>query len=251
MPENTLIIDLDDPILITGSNGFIGSRVVETLLRYGFSNLRCFVRPSSNLIRLHTILATFHKAGIEVRQGNLLSREDCEEAAKETALIFHLAAGIEKTFPGSFMNSVVTTRNLLDAAVRSGTLRRFVNVSSFAVYSNWHISRGSLLDETCELESQIVERAEAYAFAKLKQDELVLEYAQKYALPYVILRPGAVYGPGSNQITGRVGINTFGIFLHLGGSNRLPLTYVDNCADAIVQAGNQERCGWRSLQRRG
>jgi nucleoside-diphosphate-sugar epimerase len=172
-----------------------------------------------------------------VIQGNLLSREDCEEAVKDTAVIFHLAAGIEKTFPGSFLNSVVTTRNLLDAAVRSGTLRRFVNVSSFAVYSNWHMKHGGLLEETCALESQLVERADAYAFAKLKQDELVLEYAQQYAIPYVILRPGAVYGPGSSQITGRVGINTFGIFLHLGGSNRLPLTYVDNCADAIVQAG--------------
>jgi nucleoside-diphosphate-sugar epimerase len=38
-------------------------------------------------------------------------------------------------------------------------------------------------------------------------------------------------------MTGRVGIGTFGIFLHLGGSNRLPLTYVDNCAQAIVLAG--------------
>jgi len=237
MPEDTLIVDFGDPILITGSNGFIGSRVVETLLHYGFFNLRCFVRPSSNLTRLHTILATFRKARVEVMQGNLLSREDCEEAAKDTAVIFHLAAGIEKTFPGSFMNCVVTTRNLLDAAVQGRTLRRFVNISSFAVYSNWHIRRGGLLDETCELESQILERAEAYAFAKLKQDELVLEYAKKYALPYVTLRPGAVYGPGSNQMTSRVGIDTFGIFLHLGGSNRLPLTYVNNCADAIMLAG--------------
>jgi nucleoside-diphosphate-sugar epimerase len=237
MPENALIIDFDDPILITGSNGFIGSRVVETLLCYGFSNLRCFVRPSSNLTRLRTILARFHKAQVEVMQGNLLSREDCEEAAKDTAVIFHLAAGIEKTFPGSFLNSVVTTRNLLDAAVRSGTLRRFVNVSSLAVYSNLNIRRGGLLDETCELESQLVERAEAYAFAKLKQEELVLEYAHKYGMPYVILRPGTVYGPGTNQIHYRVGINTFGVFLHLGGSNQLPLTYVDNCAEAIVLAG--------------
>jgi nucleoside-diphosphate-sugar epimerase len=235
--DNTLLIDLDDPILITGSNGFIGSRVVKALLSYGFSNLRCFVRPSSNGTRLQTILATFRKSRVEVMQGNLLSREDCKEAAKDIAVIFHLAAGIEKTFPGSFMNSVVTTRNLLDAAVCGRGLQRFVNVSSFAVYSNWHMQRGALLNETCELESQLVERAEAYAFAKLKQDELVLEYAQKYAMPYVILRPGAVYGPGSSQITGRVGINTFGIFLHLGGSNRLPLTYVDNCADAIMLAG--------------
>jgi nucleoside-diphosphate-sugar epimerase len=38
-------------------------------------------------------------------------------------------------------------------------------------------------------------------------------------------------------LTGRVGINTFGFFLHVGGSNLLPLTFVDNCAEAIVLAG--------------
>jgi nucleoside-diphosphate-sugar epimerase len=237
MHENNLILGFDDPILITGANGFIGSRVVEALLRHGFSNIRCLVRPSGNLTRLHTILSMFQKARVEVMQGNLLSRQDCEAAVRDATVIFHLAAGIEKTFPGSFMNSVVTTRNLLDAVVRFKTLRRFVNVSSFAVYSNWDIRRGGMLDETCTLESQHVERAEPYAFAKLKQDELVLAYAQIYSIPYVILRPGAVYGPGSSQITGRVGLNTFGIFLHLGGSNQIPFTYVDNCADAIVLAG--------------
>jgi nucleoside-diphosphate-sugar epimerase len=46
-----------------------------------------------------------------------------------------------------------------------------------------------------------------------------------------------VYGPGKDGMTGRVGIDTFGVFLHLGGSNRLPSTYVDNCAEAIVLAG--------------
>ena len=48
--------------------------------------------------------------------------------------------------------------------------------------------------------------------------------------------PEAVYGPGKTQLTTRVGIDTFGFFLHLGGSNRIPLTYVDNCAEAIVLA---------------
>ena len=107
-------------------------------------------------------------------QGNLLSREDCAKAAKDVTVIFHLAAGGEKTFPGSFMNSVVTTRNLLDAAVRFGAVKRFVNISSFAIYSNRNIRSGGLLDESCELEDKPVERAEAYAYAKLKQDELVM-----------------------------------------------------------------------------
>lgn len=236
MNDNS-IIGADDLILITGSNGFIGSRVVETLLQSGFTNLRCLVRPSSNLTRLNEIQADFQNARIDILRGNLLSREDCGRATKNVTVIFHLAAGIEKTFPGSFMNSVVTTRNVLDAAMESGNLRRFVNISSFAIYSNRNIGRGGLLDESCELESQPVERAEAYTFAKLKQDQLVQEYAQKYAVPLVILRPGAVYGPGARQISARVGIDTFGIFFHLGGSNQIPLTYVDNCAQAIVLAG--------------
>jgi len=46
-----------------------------------------------------------------------------------------------------------------------------------------------------------------------------------------------VYGPGKQSISDRIGISTFGIFLHLGGSNTIPLTYVDNCAEAIVLAG--------------
>jgi nucleoside-diphosphate-sugar epimerase len=237
MNENNLIVGFEDPILITGSNGFIGSRVVETLLRSGFYNLRCFVRSSSNLSGLHTILERTPRAHVEVMQGNLLSRADCAKAAKDVILIFHLAAGMEKTFPGCFMNSVVTTRNLLDEVVKSGSLRRFVNIGSFSVYSNWNIASGGLLDETCDIESQPVERGEAYAYAKLKQDHLVMEYGQKYRVPYVILRPGAVYGPGTHSLTARVGIDTFGVFFHLGGSNQIPLTYVDNCAAAIVLAG--------------
>jgi nucleoside-diphosphate-sugar epimerase len=149
----------------------------------------------------------------------------------------HLAAGIEKTFPGSFMNSVITTRNLLDSSLQGESLKRFVNVSSFAVYSTKHLRQGSILDERCEIESNPVARGQAYCYAKVKQDELVEDYGKRHHIPYVLVRPGAVFGPGKTAISGRIGIDTFGIFIHLGGSNRIPLTYVDNCAEAIVLAG--------------
>ncbi len=45
------------------------------------------------------------------------------------------------------------------------------------------------------------------------------------------------FGPGKEAVPGRVGIDTFGLFLHMGGSNPIPLTYVDNCAEAIIMAG--------------
>ena len=226
------------PVLVTGANGFIGSKVVETLLRYGFEQIRCFVRPSSHLVKLNEIFKRFDGADkVELVRGDLLSPDDCARAADGIAIVYHLAAGIEKSFAGAFMNSVVTTRNLLDAFLSYGKPKRFVNVSSFAVYSNWSLKRGALLDESAPLHDEPQKRCDPYSYAKFKQDELVQQYGKRHALPYVIVRPGAVFGPGKPAITGRVGINTFGFFIHLGGANTLPLTYVDNCAEAIVMAG--------------
>jgi nucleoside-diphosphate-sugar epimerase len=112
-----------------------------------------------------------------------------------------------------------------------------VNVSSFAVYSTLSLKGGDLLDESCPLEDSPQERFDAYSFGKLKQEELVKEYGSKYELPYVIVRPGYVFGPGKRELSGRVGIGTFGFFIQVNGSNSLPLTFVDNCAEAIVVAG--------------
>jgi len=236
MTTDNFIINFDDPILITGSNGFIGTRVVKTLLDYGFSNLRCFIRSSRNLKTLSRAINSSNKVKIEFVSGNLLSLEDCKKATEGVALILHLAAGIEKSFSGAFMNSVVTTKNLLETIIGSKDLKRFLNVSSFSVYSNAKIKRGKLLDESCEVESKPQERGEAYCFGKIKQDETVLEYSKKYNIPFVIVRPGYVIGPGKKSIPPYVGIDTFGFFLHLGGRNKIPLSYIDNCAEAIVLA---------------
>ena len=227
-----------DRILITGSNGFIGSKVVEILLEYGFTNLRCLVRSASRLSRLENLLTRFEGAkNISLVTGDLLSREDCRKATEGVSIIYHLAAGMEKSFAGAFMNSALATRNLMDAFLHLGERKRFVNVSSFALYSNVGLSRGALLDENCPLEDAPQTRFDAYGFGKLKQEELVKEYGKKFDLPYVILRPGYVFGPGKTELNGRVGINTFGFFIQVDGSHVLPLTFVDNCAEAIVLAG--------------
>lgn len=231
------IVRPDDPILVTGAAGFLGRRVVASLLERGFENIGCFARHGRD-VRALEALPRRSDQRLEIVRGNLLSPADCDKASRDVRVVYHLAAGkTEKSYPDAFMNSVVTTRNLLDACLRHGALERFVNVSSFAVYTNRGKSRRQMLDETSAVETEATLRGEAYCYAKVKQDELVIEYGRKHAVPYVIVRPGVVYGPGGTDITGRVGLGTFGIFLHLGGSNVIPLTYVDNCADAIVLAG--------------
>ena len=232
------VVSTGDRIIVTGSSGFVGAKVVQTLIEYGFTNLGCFVRPLSRLEPLNKVLDRSSSwKDVELITGDLLSRDDCRKAAEGASVIYHLAAGIEKSFAGAFMNSALATRNLIDAFLEFGQPRRFVSVSSFAVYSNLKLKRGAMLDETCPLEDAPQERFDAYGFGKLKQEELVKEYGERYKLPYVILRPGAVFGPGKRELTGRVGINTFGFFIQVDGSHLLPLTFVDNCAEAIVLAG--------------
>lgn len=229
---DAFIVGPDDPILVTGATGFMGPALVSSLLMHGFRNVRAFARPSSSVARLTAAARDYGEdVRIDVIRGNLLSSDDCRRAVQDVAVVFHLATGGDKSYPDAVMNSVVTTRNLIEACRHQSSLRRFVNVSSFAVYTNAQSCR---LDES----SPVGEAdGDAYTFAKVRQDELVTEYGRRFGLPYVIVRPGSVFGPGKEAITGRVGIDTFGVFMHMGGSNEIPLTYIDNCADAIVLAG--------------
>jgi len=241
MERGAFIIGQDDLILVTGATGFIGPRLVNTLIEQGYRNLRCLVRRSSEEAQL-TALSGLVRKGVrfEIFTGNLLSQEDCSAAAKDAAVIFHLATSRDgKSYPEAFRNSVVTTRNLLEGTRRHDSLRRFVNVSSLVVYSNTGKPRWRRLDETCPLERHPELRGDAYCFSKVKQEEIVAEYGARFAIPYVTLRLGYVFGPGKVSIPSRVGLDAPGVFLHLGGSNPIPLTYVDNCAEAIALAGVQ------------
>lgn len=237
MIQDNQTIGKNETILVTGANGFIGSRVVERLLSTGFTDIRCFVRPSAVTTRINDLINNYSNANVRIIRGNLLSKNDCEAAAKDSRVIFHLAAGVSKSFADCVMNSVVTTRNLLEVIKDDKQFVRFLNVSSFAVYTGKGKRTGSILDETSEIEENSHLRGEAYTYGKIKQDEIVLRYHEKYKIPYVTVRPGVVYGPGKANIMGRIGIDTFGIFFHIGGSNRFPITYVENCADAIMLCG--------------
>jgi nucleoside-diphosphate-sugar epimerase len=231
------IIDPDEVILITGANGFIGSRVLERLIEYGFKNLRCFIHGDSDPEYLERLAEKYGDVKLDILPGNLTSRRNCKTAVENAALILHLAAGFGKSLELVNRDSVVGTRNLLKATVQEQQVKRFLNVSSFTVYSTRKLKKGAILDENCEVYSRPELKGEAYTIGKVRQEELVREYNNEHQIPYVMVRPGYVYGPGKTEISGRIGITRGNTLLHLGGSNTIPFAYVDNCAEAIVLAG--------------
>lgn len=237
--EKEYIAQKNENILVTGASGFIGCHVVDVLLKKGFTSIKCLVRQTSDISRLELIISNNGGNGrVEIIEGNLLSSESCRAITENISIVYHLAAAMgTKIFSEAYLNSVVTTKNLLEALINQRSLKRFVNVSSFIVYSGPRGRGKNIIDELSPVEREPEKRSQAYCYGKVKQDEIVISYGEKYGLPYVIVRPGTVYGPGKAFIPPRVGTDTFGLFIHLGGSNKLPLTYVTNCAEAIVLAG--------------
>jgi nucleoside-diphosphate-sugar epimerase len=224
-------------ILVTGSTGFLGFRIAYKLLEKGETHLRCFARPGSNIDKLERLMETFPNAQIEIFQGNLINPGDVRYAVSDIDIIYHCAAGMNGPIASMYFNTVVGTKNLLEAVVRGNWLKRFVHISSFAVYGTADLPRGTVLNEKTPVEENLKKRDDAYTYTKLKQERLVWKYREIYDLPVVVLRPGVVYGPRGDEISRRVGLELFGYFLNIGKNNILPLSYVDNCADAIILAG--------------
>ncbi len=228
-------------ILVTGSNGFLGTALVERLLARGTKGVRCVVRAGSDRKRLDAIIAKHPGTDAEVVIGSLASVADADKLLDGVGTILHLAAAMSGPAADIFLGTVVSSKNLLDAIVARKERPRVLLVSSFGVYGVAELPRGQVVDESTPLEPH-PERRDNYSHAKLRQEQLFFEYREKHGLPLCVLRPGAIYGPNGGAFSGRVGLQLPGVFLFLGGKNLLPLSYVDNCAEAICVAA--ERSGF-------
>ncbi|MEN1972036.1 NAD-dependent epimerase/dehydratase family protein [Luteimonas sp. MJ204] len=221
-------------VLVTGAGGFLGRHVAASLLEQGVDQLRLHFRgrPPAGLVE--QLVERFPSASIETVGANLLYRHDLDAVTAGVDCVVHAAAGMRGSAADMFANTVVGTRNLLDASVASG-VRRLVLVSSFSVYRTEGLATGAVHDESVPIEDVGISKG-AYAHAKTRQEQLVDSYRQAGGLETVTLRPGVIYGPGAAGPSSRVGILAMGLFFSLGRRAELPLTYVENCADAIALA---------------
>jgi nucleoside-diphosphate-sugar epimerase len=224
-------------ILVTGSGGFLGKRLLERLLEHGQTDIRCMLRDTSKGAALEAIAAKYPVAHVEMFAANLKNAREIAAAIDSVGIVIHAAAAMKGSPAEMFLDSVVASRNLLDAvaALDAAKRPRVVLVSSFGAMGVANLGRGAMVDENTPMETQ-PERRDVYSYTKLRQEQLFWEYSQRYGFELVVLRPGVIYGPGGGHFSNRVGLSLFGRFAHLGGNNLLPLTYVDNCAEAIVVA---------------
>jgi nucleoside-diphosphate-sugar epimerase len=221
-------------LLVTGGTGFLGSALIERLIAHGQTDIRCLVRPSSDTRKLVALQQEHPNVRLECIRGHLADYRHIIHALDGVDSIYHLAAGMRGSWADIVMNSVVASRNLLEAAV-AAHVPRITLVSSFSVYGVSDLPRGAVVNENTPLEPR-PERRDPYAFGKLRQERLFREYQERFGFQLIILRPGVIYGPGGSAMSTRIGLQFPGVFLHVGGGNKLPLSYVDNCADAIVIA---------------
>lgn len=177
--------------LVTGAGGFIGSHLVERLVRDGY-RVRVLLRYTSraDLGDLRCADREVRDA-IEVMYGNVEDPGVTRTAVAGCDTVFHLAAlvGIPYSYeaPQQYVQTnLVGTLNVLEAARFSGT-RRLICVSTSEVYGT---ARYTPIDERHPLQAQ-----SPYAASKIGAEKLAQSYALSFALPVTILRPFNTYGP--------------------------------------------------------
>jgi nucleoside-diphosphate-sugar epimerase len=228
-------------VLVTGAAGFLGRAVVERLLARGDA-VRCLVRPTHDHQPLLTIASAFPGATIEFVEGDLSSVEQAREVVHEVSCVYHLAARMTGSIEEMSRDTVAASAHLADALASSSTVTRIVLVSSFSVYATAEVSRHAVVDESAPLETHL-ERRDPYAQTKAMQERVFWRSRENGGLPLVVVRPAVIYGPGSNPLFARLGFWHGDRFIAAGGGSPVPLTYVENCADAVIAVGDAGRVG--------
>lgn len=220
------------PILVTGSSGFIGGHLVESLSRNGQAVVGVDRRPPRALD------AGDGRAPVRQIQDDLRFME-LKPLLDGVSTVIHLAAlpGVRPSwerFEEYVETNVLVTRRLLEAAAAAG-VSRLVVASSSSVYGNR--STGSMAED------QVTAPASPYAVTKLAAERLALAYSARpdSRMTTVALRFFTVYGPGQrpDMLISRIisavldgtELRVFG-----DGSQRRDFVFIDDVVAAVTAA---------------
>ena len=178
-------------ILITGSDGFIGSHLTEALVRAGHS-VRAFVMYNSfNSWGWLDQSPTDIRDNLDVFAGDIRDPHGVKTAMKGCDTVLHLAALIAIPYsyhsPDTYIDTNIKgTLNVLQAARELG-VKRVVHTSTSEVYGS---ARFVPITEEHPLQGQ-----SPYSATKIAADQLAYSFYASFGLPVTIARPFNTYGP--------------------------------------------------------
>lgn len=211
-------------VLITGASGFIGGRLRDALLDAGADVVAIRRAGSPEARRGRSAVADY--ADLDALK-KLVERE-------RPSYVFHVAGATKGvTYEDFRAANVMPTRNLLTALREAHPeVQRFVHVSSLTSY-------GPSTKERPLVESDPRRPIEFYGQSKLEAEEVV--EAMGDALPWTIIRPSGVYGPGDVDYFELFKSVERGINLFFGNRERLfSAVYVDDLVRVILDSAQSE-----------
>jgi nucleoside-diphosphate-sugar epimerase len=221
----------NERILVTGATGMIGSFVARRAVEEGY-DVRVLVRPHADRTLLQGL-------DVEYAIGDLSEPSSLSSALERIDVVVHAAAHIGDWGEAEKYRqiNVVGLEHFLTTAIKNGSVRRWVQVSSLGVYpARDHF--GS--DESIPIS---LTGLDGYTRTKAEAEIVIKRYMDEYQFPAVVLRPGFTYGPGERAVIPRL-LKRFnqGIVKFLGnGQKVLNNTYVGNFVDAVLLAIDSEK----------
>lgn len=178
-------------VLVTGADGFIGSHLVEELVKKGY-RVKAFVYYNSfNTWGWLDTLSKDVMENVEIFQGDIRDSNGVEEAMRGAEAVFHLAALIAIPFsyhsPDTYVDTNIKgTLNVLQAARKLGTKRVLVTSTSEVYGTAQYVP----IDEKHPFQGQ-----SPYSATKIGADRLAESFYRSFQLPVTIVRPFNTYGP--------------------------------------------------------
>ena len=176
-------------VLVTGADGFIGSRLTEILVESGYQ-VKALSQYNSfnNWGWLEDVSC---KDQIEIVTGDIRDPHYCKHITEDMDIIFHLAALIAIPYsyvaPDSYVDTNIKgTLNICQAAKENGNIR-VIHTSTSEVYGT---ARYVPIDENHPMQPQ-----SPYSATKIAADAMAMSFYNAFDLPVTIVRPFNTYGP--------------------------------------------------------
>ena len=177
-------------ILVTGSEGFIGSHLVEKLLSLNY-NVNVLVQYNSfnSIGWLRDIKKDLRKK-LNVNFGDLRDSQCTDKICKNIDVVFNLAALISIPYSYNSTKSyidtnVLGTNNILHSAMKF-KVKKFIQTSTSEVYGT---PKKVPIKEDHPLNAQ-----SPYAATKIASDQLALSFYLSFGLPVTVIRPFNTFG---------------------------------------------------------